>query len=129
MRRLPLLAHGSVSRPFILYLLAAVALITYGAIFVTTPTEQDHAVCTSWLHYYTERIDPQVAFQKQGCRFIDITATSHGIYSTVEIRIDKPCTKMPPMLDTYFTQNKLGMVMHVALIAEGEDSPCVSEFY
>lgn len=129
MRRLPLLAHGSVSRPLILSLLAALAVLVYGAVFVTSPTEQDRMICATWLQQYTERVDSAGVFEKAGYAYRDTTATSHGIYIIVDIRTDKPCKEIPRPVDAYFTHNKLGLLMVVRLFAEGEDSPSCSRWY
>lgn len=128
-RSLPLLAHGSVSRPLILFLLAAVAVLIYGALLLTTPTESDKSICTTWLQQYTERVNSPAIFEKVGCTFEDITATAHGVYFTVDIRTDKPCAEIPRPIDAYFSHNKLGMVMYVRLHAEGEDAPCCTKLY
>lgn len=128
-RRPALLAHGSVSRPLILSLLTACVLLGYGWFFVTTPTEQDAAVCQTWLQQYTERVDSAAIFEKAGCTYKDITATSHGIYATVEIRTDKPCPALPQPLDAYFTLNQLGLFMRVRLYAEGDEKPYLSRLY
>lgn len=129
MRRLPLMAHGSVSRPLILFLLASVAVLVYGALLLTTPTENDKSICATWLQQYTERVNSPAIFEKAGCTFKDITATSHGVYFTVDIRTDKPCAEIPRPVDAYFSHNKLGMVMQVRLHAEGADAPCCTKLY
>lgn len=129
MRRLPLLAHGSVSRPLILFLMAAAAVLIYGYILMTTPSEQDKQVCTEWLQQYTERVNSPAIFEKGGCGFKDITATSHGFFVSVDIRTDKPCHQIPRPVDAYFTHNKLGMLMLVRLHAEGEEGTTCSSLY
>lgn len=128
-RRLPLMAHGSVSRNFILFLIAAVSVLVYGWILVTTPTEQDKSVCTAWLQQYSERVNSAKAFEQSGCNYKGISATSHGIYSTVTIRVDKHCEELPRMLDVYFSHNKLGLLMFVRLYAGEEETPCMSTTY
>lgn len=129
MRRLPLLAHGSVSRPLILFLSAAVIVLVYGWFLVTTPSEQDKRVCTAWLQQYTQRVNSQAIFEKAGYGYKDITATSHGIYATVDIRTDKPCRELPRPVDAYFSHNKLGLLMLVRLHAEGEEGTTGSALY
>lgn len=129
LRRLPLLAHGSVSRPLILFLLAATAVLIYGYMLMTTPSEQDKQVCTEWLQQYTERVNNPAIFEKVGCQFKDITATSHGFYVTVDIRTDKPCEHIPAPVDAYFTHNKLGMLMLVRLHAEGDAGTTCTSLY
>lgn len=129
MRRLPLLAHGSVSRPLILFFLASVVVLVYGGILVTHPSEQDKRICNAWLQQYTERVNSAAVFEKAGCGYKDITATSHGIFATVDIRTDKPCKQIPRPVDAYFTHNKLGMMMLVRLHADGEEGTTCSSLY
>lgn len=121
MRRLPLLAHGSVTRPLILFLIAAAMVLVYGWFFISTPSEQDKRICEAWLHQYTERVNNAAIFEKAGCGFKGVTATAHGFYATVDIRTSKPCKQLPRPVDAYFSHNKLGMLMLVRLHAEGED--------
>lgn len=128
-RRPGLMAHGSVTRPLILTLIFAVAMLGYGWFLVTTPSQQDVRICGTWLQQYTERVNSEAVFQKVGSSFYDITATSHGIYSTVDIRVSRPCVEIPRPLKAYFSHNKLGMLMIVRLHAEGEDAPCCREIF
>lgn len=128
-RRLPLMAHGSVTRPLILFTAAILAVLAYGFILLTTPAPHDNEICSTWLQQYTERVNSPAVFEKAGCAFKDITATSHGVYFTIDIRTDKPCAEIPRPIDAYFSHNKLGMLMIVHLHAEGEDEPTCTQFY
>lgn len=128
-RRLPLLAHGSVSRPLILTLLFCIAVLGYGWFLVTTPSQQDARICATWLQQYTERVNSNAVFEKVGSGYQDITATSHGIYAVVDIRVTKPCVELPRPIKAYFTHNKLGMLMYVRVHAEGETDPCCTELF
>lgn len=129
MRRLPLLAHGSVTRPLVLFLIASVAVLVYGWFLVTTPSEQDKRICNAWLQQYTERVNSAAVFEKAGCGYKDITATSHGIFATVDIRTNTPCKQIPRPVDAYFSHNKLGMLMLVRLHTEGEKGTTCSYLY
>ena len=128
-RRLPLMAHGSVTRPMILFTAAILAVLAYGFILLTTPAPHDNDICATWLQQYTERVNSPAVFEKAGYAFKDITATSHGIYFTIDIRTDKPCSEIPRPIDAYFSHNKLGMFMMVHLHTEGEEKPTCTQLY
>lgn len=129
MRRLPLLAHGSVSSLRILCLLAGPAVLFYGGFLVTQPSAQDERLCASWLQQYNERVNNTAIFKKVGCEYTETTAMTHGIYSVVDIYLNAPCKEMPRPVKTYFTNNKLGIVMFVRLHAAGEDSPFLTNIF
>lgn len=129
MRRLPLMAHGSVSRSLILFLIAAIGMLTYGWFLLTTPSTQDKRVCGEWLEQYSKRVNNSAIFEKVGCSYVSTSATSHGIYTTVNIYVDKPCPHLPRPIDLYLSHNKLGMLMFVRIYAEGDESPCCSEIF
>lgn len=129
MRKLPLLAHGSVSRPRILCLSACLAVLFYGGFLVTSPSAQDERICASWLQQYNGRVNSTAVFEKAGCEYTETKATTHGIYSVVDIYLKAPCKEMPRPVKNYFTNNKLGMVMIVRLHAAGEDSPFLTNIF
>lgn len=129
MRRLPLLAHGSVSRPLILFLLASVAVLVYGGFLLTSPSAQDERICATWLQQYTERINCKTVFQKAGCTYRGTAATTHGVYSVVNIYVKGDCKELPRPIDNYFSHNKLGMVMEVRVFPEGGTNPFLTRLY
>lgn len=113
----------------VIYALLIVLLLGYGYMSLTSPSTHDAQLCRVWQQQYEERVNGDAIFRKVGSGYRDTTITSNGMYSTVEIRITAPCRSIPAPLDAYLTDNKLGAVMFVRLVAEGEEKPCCSVIY
>lgn len=115
------LANGKMARRLFIFVAAFAFVITYGAVCVVTPSEQDVHMSRIWLRQFEERVNCAEAFAKENVTYRDTTVTTHGFYSVIDIRTEQPCDKLPKALTTYLEHNKIG-ALTIVRVRSGQNN-------